>query len=85
MGSIVYALCTVTSFICAMLLMRRFSVERHRLLLWSGLCFCGLALNNALLFADYALMPDVSLALVRSLVAALSVLLLLIGLIWDAD
>jgi len=85
MGSIVYALCTITSFICAMLLMRRYSVERHRLLLWSGLCFCGLALNNALLFADYALVPDVSLAIGRSLVAALSMLLLLIGLIWDAD
>lgn len=85
MGSIVYALCTVTSFICAALLMRRYTVERHRLLLWSGLCFCGLTLNNVLLFADYILVPDVSLALARSLVAACSMLLLLIGLIWDAD
>ncbi|CAN5819801.1 hypothetical protein BH24ACI5_BH24ACI5_24740 [soil metagenome] len=85
MGSIVYALCTVTSFICAALLMRRYTVEKHRLLLWSGLCFCGLTLNNVLLFADYILVPDVSLALARSLVAAFSMLLLLIGLIWDAD
>lgn len=86
MGSIVYSLCTVTSFICAALLMRRYTVERHRLLLWSGLCFCGLTINNMLLFTDYILLPtQVNLALARSVTAAASLLVLLVGLIWDGD
>jgi hypothetical protein len=86
MGSIVYALCTVTSFTCAALLMRRYSVERHRLLLWSGLCFWGLTINNILLFTDLILLPtQVNLALARSATAAASLLALLVGLIWDGD
>ena len=85
MGSIVYALCTVTSFTCAVLLMRQYNVARHRLLLWSGLCFCGLTVNNILLFADFIVVPDVNLSLARSLTSAGSLLLLLIGLIWDGD
>ena len=85
MGSIVYALCTITSFTCAVLLMRRYATGSHRLLLWSGLCFCGLTVNNALLFADYILVPHVDLSLPRGLTAAGSLLLLLVGLIWDGD
>jgi hypothetical protein len=86
MGSIVYALCTVTSFTCAALLMRRYSAEGHRLLLWSGLCFCGLTINNMLLFTDYILLPtQVNLALARAATAAASLLVLLVGLIWDGD
>jgi hypothetical protein len=86
MGSIVYALCTVTSFTCGALLMRRYGVERHRLLLWSGLCFCGLTVNNMLLFTDYILFPtQVNLAFARSVTAAASLLVLLVGLIWDGD
>jgi hypothetical protein len=86
MGSIVYALCTVTSFTCAALLMRRYRAEHHRLLLWSGLCFCGLTVNNMLLFTDYILLPtQVNLALARSVTAAASLLVLLVGLIWDGD
>ena len=86
MGSVVYALCTITSFICAVLLMRRFSLDGHRLLLWSGLCFCGLTVNNILLFTDYILLPtEVNLAVARSVTAAASLLVLLIGLILDGD
>jgi hypothetical protein len=86
MGSIVYSLCTITSFICAVLLMRRYSAEGHRLLLWSGLCFCGLTVNNILLFTDYILLPtEVNLSVARSVAAAASLLVLLVGLIWDSD
>ena len=86
MGSIVYALCTLTSFACATLLMRRYSAEGHRLLLWSGLCFCGLTVNNVLLFTDNSLLPtQVNLAVARSITAAASLLVLLVGLIWDSD
>ena len=55
----------------------------RRMYLLSGLCFCGLALNNLLLYADFLVTgPAVDLAIFRNLTAAVSVLLLLVGLIW---
>ncbi len=53
------------------------------MLLWSGLCFCGLALNNLLLIVDVHVLPDVNLAIVRTLPAVIGISLLLFGLIWD--
>ena len=47
------------------------------------MCFTGLALNNLLLFADYILDTRVDLSVYRNLTAAATVLLLLVGLIWD--
>jgi hypothetical protein len=82
MGSVVYGLCAITSAACAALLLSAYRRQPVRLLLWSGLCFCGLALNNSLLFADFILTPR-DLSLYRSASAAASVLLLLLGLIWD--
>lgn len=38
--------------LCAVLLLRAFCNVRKRLLLWSGLCFTGLAISNALAFVD---------------------------------
>ena len=49
MIQLVYVLCALTSIACAVLLLRGYFRTRVRLLLWSGLCFVGLALNNALL------------------------------------
>lgn len=48
----VYVLGTLTSLLCAVLLLSGYHRVRQRLLLWSGLCFAGLALSNAFLFAD---------------------------------
>lgn len=84
-GSVIYALCALTSLACAVLLMRAYARQQERLLLLAGLCFCGLALNNLLVFGDFVLVPQADLSLYRNLVAALSVLLFLIGLIWHAD
>jgi hypothetical protein len=83
MASFVYGLCAVTSLACAMFLLSAYRRQRTRLLLLSGLCFCGLALNNILLFVDFIVVPQVDLSLYRSATAAGSVLLLLAGLIWD--
>jgi hypothetical protein len=80
-GSVVYALCALTSLVCAVLLLSQYRKHRDRILLWSGLCFSGLTLNSLLLFADYVLVPGVDLALYRSATAAASMLLLLMGLI----
>jgi hypothetical protein len=70
---------------CAMLLLRAYATVRKRLLLWSGLCFAGLTVSNALLFVDLTIVPDVSLYRWRLATAALSILLLLYGLIFESD
>lgn len=85
MASVVYALCALTSGLCAVLLWRAYRASRARLLLWSSLSFIGLACNNLLLFVDLVVLPSVDLSLYRSLVAAVSVMVLLLGLIWDSN
>ena len=85
MASVVYALCALTSGLCAVLLWRAYRASRARLLLWSSLSFIGLTFNSLLLFIDLVILPTtVDLALYRSLVAAISVMTLLLGLIWDS-
>ena len=82
-GTVVYALCALTSIACAWLLLRGYARTRVRLLLWSGLCFTGLALNNILLFIDVRVLPDVDLSIVRTIPAVIGVLLLVFGLVWE--
>lgn len=84
MATIVYILCALTSALCAMLLLRRFSRSRSRLLLWSGLCFIGLALNNLLLIVDTRLMPEIDLSILRALPAVIGLSLLIYGLVWES-
>ncbi len=84
MASVVYTLCAFTSGLCAVLLLRAYGKSRARLLLWSSLAFIGLTCNNLLLFIDLILVPEVDLSLYRSLTAALAVMVLLVGLIWDS-
>lgn len=81
----VYLLCAGTSLACALLLLRAHHRTGTRLLVWSGLCFVGLALNNAILVLDLMVVPDVNLSTWRLVPAALGVSLLLYGLIWDAE
>lgn len=84
MIQLVYVLCALTSLACAVLLLRGYFRTRVRLLLWSGLCFAGLALNNALLVLDEnTLVTDLSN--LRTLPALAGVALLVYGLIWDAS
>jgi hypothetical protein len=85
MASIVYLLCAITSAACAALLIRSFSRTRVRLLLWTSLCFVGLALNSALLVVDLVIVPFKDLAVLRTAVALGSMLILLFGLIWESE
>ena len=86
MLAIVNALGTLTVGLCAFLLLRAYARVRQRLLLWSGLCFGGLALSNAVLFFDLAIVPaEISLYTLRLAIAAVSMLLLLYGLIFESD
>lgn len=83
MATLVYVLCTLTSLACAVLLLRGYAQNRVRLLLWVGLCFVGLTLNNVLLVVDVRVVPDVDLSLWRSLPALAGLMLLIYGLVWE--
>lgn len=85
MGTIVYGLCALTSIACAVLLARGYRGSRARLLLWSALCFTGLALNNILLFIDMRLVPRVDLSTWRTIPAVVGVAILIYGLVWEAE
>lgn len=83
LATIVYTLCALTSLACAVLLLRGYAASRARLLLWSGLCFAGLAVNNFILLIDMSVVPTVDLSFYRSIPALLGIGLLLYGLVWE--
>jgi len=84
-AALVYFLCTAASAWCALLLLRQYRRQYSRLLFWSGLSFVGFAVTNALVFADFVVLPDVDLSLVRAAAGFVSIAILLFGLIWEAD
>ncbi len=84
-AEIVYVLGTLTSLVCAVLLLRGYARGRKKLLLWSGLCFVGLTLSNGLLFVDMVLIPWANLYVLRLATAAAAMTLLLYGLVWESD
>jgi hypothetical protein len=84
-GAAVYILGALTSFACALLLWRAYVAARNGLVFWSSLCFFGLSLSNAFLFIDLVLLPDTDLHVLRLLTAAVSLLLLVYGLVWERD
>jgi hypothetical protein len=81
----VYILCALTSATCAVLLLRGWRLNGVRLLLYSGLCFAWLALNNLLLFVDLVLVPGMDLSLLRSATSLMGAATLLYGLVWDVS
>lgn len=83
MEGAVYVLCAATALACSLLLLRGYGRSRLRLLLWCGLCFLALTLDNVVLFMDLVVFPDIDLSLVSVLSALVGVLLLLYGLIWE--
>jgi hypothetical protein len=85
MSAAVYVLCAVTSLACAALLLRAYRANRVKLLLWSGLCFVGLTLDNVFLVLDLVVFPDYELSLGRVLPGLIGLMLLIYGLIWDAN
>jgi hypothetical protein len=82
---VIYLLCAATSIVCAALLWRGWRQTRARLLLWSTICFAGIALNNVLLVVDTRVLPDIDLAIVRLVPALIGVAALLYGLILDDE
>ena len=82
---VVYTLCVLTSLACTVLLWRGYRRSRARLLMWSSLCFGGLALNNALLIVDLRVLPAIDLSVWRTVPALAGIALLVYGLVWDAE
>ena len=85
MAAAIYTLCAITAALCAYLLLQAYRSGGYRLLLWSGLCFVGLTLNNILLVIDKILLPLVDLSVWRTLVSLAAMMILLYGLIWDTE
>ena len=85
MATVIYLLCALTSLACAVLLLRGYATNRVRLLLWVGLCFVGLTLNNVLLVIDVRVVPTLDLSLWRTLPALAGLLALIYGLVWETN
>lgn len=85
MAAVVYCLGTAVTLLCALLLLRSYVRVRTRLLLWSGLCFAGLTLSNLLVIIDLVVLTQVDLYLWRLATAALAMLVLLYGLVFESE
>ena len=85
LSGVIYSLCALTAFLCAWLLLQAYRRSRYKLLLWGGLCFCGLTLSNALLVLDQLVVPMIDLSAYRLLTALFAVGILLFGLIWENE
>ncbi len=79
-------LCIATSIVCTWLLYRGWLRTKTRLLFWSAICFVFLAVNNLLVFTDVIILPtQVDLRPLRLAASLVAVVVLLWGLIWEAE
>ncbi|MGH8219595.1 MAG: DUF5985 family protein [Steroidobacteraceae bacterium] len=85
LGEAVYALCGITSTLCAVLLWRGWRATGAHLLFWASLCFVGLAINNILVILDFVFLPTVvDLYWYRTPFALAGMLVLVYGLVREA-
>jgi hypothetical protein len=85
MAATIYGLCALTALICTVLLLQAYRRGGYRLLLWSGLCFAGLTLNNLLLVLDKLVFTEIDLSLWRTSISLLAMAVLLYGMIWSTE
>jgi hypothetical protein len=85
MAAFVYILCAFTSVLCAALLLRASRRTPSRLLFWSGNSFIALAIANIMLFVDLVMVPNHDLLILRNVITLLGIVMLLYGLIWEAE
>lgn len=83
MALLIYFLCTLTSLMCAWMLLKRYFYIKLKILLWSGLCFTGLFISNIFLMIDALTGPGIDLSTVRLMIGLISLVFLLFGLIWE--
>ena len=80
----IYLLCAATCLGCAVLLLRGYKRTGVRLLLWSGLCFALLMLENLCGYVDIAIVPEMNLIFWRRLPGLAAMGVMVFGLIWDS-
>lgn len=82
MAEAVYLLCALTSLACAGLLLRSYFGSRMMLILWTSLCFIGLAAANILLVIDLAIVPaSIDLRIPRNVATLVALGVLLYGMV----
>ena len=83
MGAVVYVLCALTAFACAVMLGRAYARSREPFLLWATVCFAALAVNNVILYIDIVVVTTtMDLSIPRGLVALTGISVLVYGLVW---
>ena len=85
MSGLIYGLCALAALSCACLLLHAYQQSRYNLLLWGGLCFVGLTINNSLVVIDKFLVPLMDLYTLRLFTAFMALLIFLYGLIFDTE
>jgi hypothetical protein len=85
-NTVLYLMAFLTSLACTVLLLRGYFKTGMRLLLWSGLCFVGLSINNLLLVFDLVIFPtEVDLRAYRLGASLVGLLFLLYGFIIESE
>lgn len=67
------------------MLLRSYARNHYRLLLWSGLCFAGMFIQNVLRATSHFILPSHDLSVLRTVIGLGALLLLLYGLIWEDE
>jgi hypothetical protein len=81
----IYIACAITCAGCAWLLFRGYWRGGPRLLLWAGLCFVALTLDNVILYVDIVVLPAaIDLFYYRTVTAAVGMIILLYGLVEES-
>jgi hypothetical protein len=84
LAEVLYLLCAAMSLTVAAMLLRQYLRVRTRLVLWSFLCFTGLAVNNVLVYIDLVMYTGVDLSVYRSAAGAAGMLMMVYGLVWES-
>ena len=82
---LIYGLCMVLSLAIALMLWRHQRRRPTRLIVWTAVCFSGLALSNLALILDKLIFPEFDLTLVRHTISLVSIGALLFGLIYEEE
>jgi hypothetical protein len=81
----IYLLCLLTSGTCSWLLIRGYRRSQTSLLLWAGLCFTFLSLNNLAVLFDILIFPEIDFQIWRHGASLVAVSVLLFGLVWESE
>ncbi|MCZ4497094.1 MAG: hypothetical protein JWM25_1679 [Thermoleophilia bacterium] len=84
MVELTYVLNTIVCIVCTVLLWIGWRRGGSQLLMWSAACFLLLSINNALIFVDVLVVPEVDLSILRAATALVGFSVLLFGLIWES-